>query len=116
MKSITFIFVLSFIGLTNLSFSQSTERYQTTENYGPKPSDFYKIMFDFKDIVITKENVSMLENINLKDLFAKAYEDQDVEIFLEEIQKTIIIFSRAKTESLMETHYNHTANFIPLYN
>lgn len=109
-----FLFLLN---LSFLAYSQSTERYinTTEENSGPTPGDFYKIMFEFKDFQITEDNFSILKSIDLKNLFAMKYQDHDVEIFLENIQKTIIIYSTAKAEELMETHYNHVANFVPLY-
>lgn len=112
MKKILLFLVLN---IALFSFSQSTERYSSGENFGPVPSDFYKLKFEVKDFQITNENVDLLKNIDLKSLFLNGYENQDTEIYVEEIQKTIIIYSRVKSEELMELYYNHTTNFVPLY-
>ena len=112
MKKILFLLVLN---VSLFSHAQSTERYSSGENFGPVATDFYKIKFEVKDFQITNENVDLLKNIDLKSLFLHGYENQDTEIYVEAIQKTIIIYSRVKSEEFMELYYNHTANFVPLY-
>ena len=104
MKKIYFSFILLFCSY--FSFSQDArymDYYDTQSMY----LSIYKVYYEFKD---TELDVDLLKNyikqVNFEEVFQHTSIEEDIELYIPNIQKTLVLYSKNKALFLRDKKYN----------
>lgn len=88
--------------ICGISFSQ-TSKIEKTPPTTFTNNDLYNVSFVIKNYVYSSEDINLINSINLTSYEGLRKMNDDVEVFVPAVQKTIILFSKNKTLSNMDT-------------
>lgn len=85
---------LLFVVLTSISFSQNS-KFVSDDNK-PKNIELYNVFYEIKDFELNNENYPILQAFDVLSYEHLRAEDVDVEVYVQVIDKTIILYSAKK--------------------